>query len=254
MPLEFLKYFAIHMARTPGEVERIQHLRWLVYCREFQYEREEDCPGERECDVFDPRATHLYAEHIPSGTIAGCVRVVCADSLGPGEFLPLELAYDSHVKKPDLGKIPRETLFEISRLAVSPQFRRRAGERLSPLGLETTKPPTSEIELRTFPLVSLALYLSVIALGEIYALDEAHACAMMQPRLARMLTRFGIVFRQEAPLIDYHGSRAAYSITLQDAVRGMTGDMKSLYTKLCDNLAAQLSLDIERTNSVCTRT
>lgn len=238
-----LDYFTIHVARSQAELDRIQYLRWEVYCRDFQYEREEDCPGERERDAYDERAEHAYAVHQPSGLTAGCVRIICAASLGADEILPIHKAYldRKYAESGWIEGMPRDTLFEVSRLAVSSQFRRRRGEQTSPLGSVDAAAEPGAGDPRALPMLSLALILSATALGELYGLHDA--CAMMQPRLARLLMRFGIEFKQVAPLIDYHGQRAAFHVTVEDAVHGIRGEARELYEAVRATLRTDLRHD-----------
>lgn len=247
---DFSSYFALRIARTQAEIERLQHLRWEVYCREFHYEREEDCPNQREADAFDGSALHVYAEHRSSGLLAGTVRILCADTLAGG--LPLEQAYLVHGQSLDLGNTPRNHLIEISRLAVSANFRRRSGEGLSPIGLNVLMDP-DEISImeRSLPLLPLALYLSVAAVVDVRGVHEAFGYAMMQPRLVRLLKRFGIQFQQAGPEIDYHGKRAAYRITLDEVVTGLDTSMRTLYAGLLETIGSDLPSTSTSPGSIC---
>lgn len=252
---EFMSYFTLQIARTKAELKQLQHLRWEVYCREFHYEREEDCPDEREADTFDASAVHLYAVHRSTGVLAGTVRIVCADALDGGAALPLEQAYANQALEIDLDSLPRSHLIEISRLAVAAQFRRRSGERFSPLGFDVLSDPDQQaITERSFPLLPVALYLSVAALVEVRGVHEALGYAMMQPRLVRLLTRFGIQFRQVGPTIDYHGERAAYCITLDEVVSRLDPKMQNLYSTLIETLAGVLPKSREPAASICEAT
>lgn len=247
---DFSSYFALRIARTQAEIERLQHLRWEVYCREFHYEREEDCPNQREADAFDGSALHVYAEHRSSGLLAGTVRILCADTFSGG--LPLEQAYIVHGQTLDTGNVPRNHLIEISRLAVSANFRRRSGEGLSPIGLNVLMDP-DEISImeRSLPLLPLALYLSVAAVVDVRGVHEAFGYAMMQPRLVRLLRRFGIQFQQAGPEIDYHGKRAAYRITLDEVVTGLDTSMRMLYVGLLETIASDLPSSSMSPGSIC---
>jgi N-acyl amino acid synthase of PEP-CTERM/exosortase system len=247
---DFSSYFALRIARTRAEIERLQHLRWEVYCREFHYEREEDCPNQREADAFDVSALHVYAEHRSSGQLAGTVRILCADMLEG--ILPLEQAYSVHDQTLDFSDVPRNHLIEISRLAVSANFRRRSGEGLSPIGLNVLMDP-DEISImeRSLPLLPLALYLSVAAIVDVRRVHETLGYAMMQPRLVRLLKRFGIQFQQAGPEIEYHGRRAAYRITLDEVVEGLDTSMRALYDSLLETISADLPRRSAFPGSIC---
>lgn len=247
---DFSSHFALRIARTQKELERLQHLRWEVYCREFHYEREEDCPNQREADGFDDLALHVYAEHRSSGLLAGTVRILCADKISDG--LPLEQAYIAHGQLLDTGDAPRNHLIEISRLAVSANFRRRSGEVLSPVGLNVLMDPDElSIMERSLPLLPLALYLSVAAVVDVRGVHEAFGYAMMQPRLVRLLRRFGIQFQEAGPEIDYHGKRAAYRITLNEVVAGLDAGMRTLYASLIETIGSDLPPPSALPGSIC---
>lgn len=246
-----LNYFDLRIAKTAMDIDLLQHLRWAVYCKEFHYEREEDCPGERESDPFDAKSIHLFIMHKSSGHIAGCVRIICAGTLGLGSLLPLEAAYQRYKTAPDFSQVSRDKMIEISRLAVAAEFRRRTGEQGSPIGLMGVN--ELESASRSFPMLPLSLYLAIAAYGELCGLHDTYGYAMMEPRLVRLLKRFGIHFNQIAPAIDYHGIRAAYCITLDEVFSGLKDDMRELYSDLRHSLENELREMPSESNSECKR-
>ncbi|APZ42975.1 PEP-CTERM/exosortase system-associated acyltransferase [Acidihalobacter ferrooxydans] len=229
--LTLLDHFTLKIARSAEEIDFLQHLRWAVYCREFGYEREEDCPGEREKDLFDPRSVHLYMQHRSTGHIAGVVRIIPANNFPADMRLPFEAAYQASGNSFDADSdVSRDRIIEISRMAVATEFRRRQGERGSPIGLGVMNELASSA--RYFPLLPLSLYLSVAAHVELSGQHDTYGYAMMEPRLIRLLHRYGIHFAQVAPTIEYHGERAAYRITLDDVFKNLKEDLRELYTGL----------------------
>ncbi len=238
---DLLRYFSIHAARTAGDIAGIQHVRWQVYCREFHYEREEDCVDEREADAYDATARHAFVVHNKSGQIAGCVRIISAADLAAGQKLPIEEAgrHTFHTGPQFLERYPCESLFEVSRLAVAPGFRRRAGETGSPYGM-IAPAFADQNEERVLPLLSLALILCATALGELH--QRENALAIMEPRLARLLLRFGVRFEQIGTLMEYHGRRAAFHTTVSATIEGMRPDLHRLFRQLRATLAGDLGL------------
>lgn len=204
----FSKYFELSVGTDAGSIESAQRLRYDVYCREFGFEREEDCPGGREADPYDVQADHCLIRHRPTGDVAGCLRLVRAGAIAD---LPIQ-----HHAAPALvgasmhpAAVPDAQRCEISRIAVSAGFRRRAAEQESPLGTES--PAAIDIpDARSFPLLAVALFMA----ARLMVLHRAtpHVFAMMEPRLARMLARAGLDFQRLGPVIEYHGPRAAYYI------------------------------------------
>lgn len=214
----FPQYFQMVIADTPELMRKVHEIRYEVFCKEFHFEREEDCPGGMEKDDYDAQSTHCLILHRSSAQPAGCIRLIhireddlaaplpieryCGASLYPGEHHP--------------SQVSRSSLCEISRLAVSGQFRRRQGESRSPTGATWALPASDEVEYRIFPLLSFALFLGVFSLA--ICTRRRASFAMMEPWLARHLQIMGFSFRQVGDVIDYHGPRAAFYYTLEWAI------------------------------------
>lgn len=191
-----------------GSVESAQRLRYDVYCREFGYEREEDCPGGREVDVYDTQADHCLIRHRATGDVAGCLRLV---RYGRIADLPIQRHAAGALVGAliDPAALPVSQRCEISRIAVSAGFRRRAAEQESPLGADVST-AIDVPDARSFPLLAVALFMAARLM--VLHRGTPHVFAMMEPRLARMLGGVGLDFQRLGPVIDYHGPRAAYYI------------------------------------------
>ncbi len=211
----FKRYFELSK-RVGQDLEDIQHLRYQVYCKEFGFEREEDCPGHKEVDEYDTQAWHCLLEHKPSGMAAGCVRVVHVDTHDPIGQLPMERhCVDSFFDsdwRPD--RLDRDSICEVSRLAVHGMFRRRNGEAATPIGdIEALK--LSPDQIRVFPILAVSLFVAATLLCVHYR--KQHAFAMMEPALARILRHTGLEFTQVGEVVHYHGKRAAFYIDSGEA-------------------------------------
>jgi N-acyl amino acid synthase of PEP-CTERM/exosortase system len=235
----FTSYFEVLLARSPELLERVYRIRGEVYCKEFKYEPEENCPGGLEQDDYDRHAIHCLIMHRQQQLPAGCVRLVIPPKNAPDFLLPLEKYCASSLKPTALRLqgLPRDSLGEVSRLAVHTFFRRRAGEQRAPEGLAEV-PEFSAAEQRTFPLLASALILAATALAKLTG--RTHNFAMMEPRLARLLQRVGLNFVQVGELMEYHGPRAAFHITTEQAINGMDEDLSNLYEYIYQRLAAAM--------------
>jgi N-acyl amino acid synthase of PEP-CTERM/exosortase system len=233
----FERYFDIVPADTPGLIERAFRVRGDVYCKEFGYEREEDCPNGLESDEFDHWSKHCLVQHVGTGRTAGCVRVVEPPSGDPQALLPLQMYCAASLWSGPLHPHanPKASLCEVSRLAVHSDFRRRQGESKSPLG-DMEALADQELEQRSYPLISVALFLAATAL--VVRGGRSHVYAMMEPRLARLLRRSGLAFEQVGETIDYHGKRAAFHIHIDAALSGMEQALLHLYRNLARRLGA----------------
>lgn len=221
----FLQYFDVCYASEQQQIEQAGRIRYRVYCEEFGYEPKSDFPDGIETDSFDERSLHCLVTHKLTALPAACVRVVltgddaplpfekfCIDSLDHGFF--------------DRNPMPRSSFCEISRLAVDGAFRRRSGEKATRFG-DLDIANLSPEERRTFPLIAVSCYLAATAVGSLAGCTRAFA--MMEPFLPRLLSRSGINVRKVGKDLEYHGLRAPYFITLEEALDGMVPELRELY-------------------------
>ena len=227
-------YFDVRLAHTPELLREAHRVRYNVYCREFGFEREENCAGGLERDAYDAHAVHCVIVHRGSGTGAGCIRVVLPPE-SPDFQLPMERFCGFSLTDPVLhpARRPRARVAEVSRLAVHTPFRRRAGESQAPIGrLDIEDLP--EEEKRTFPLLGLALFCAGTSLMRLSGREDAFV--MMERRLARRLTANGFPFSQIGDPVEYHGSRAAYHVSVQRVLDRMPKGIKLLHQYVDQNL------------------
>ncbi|MBK8536132.1 MAG: PEP-CTERM/exosortase system-associated acyltransferase [Candidatus Competibacteraceae bacterium] len=227
----FASFFYFDFVRTPEQLRQAQHLRYEVYCREFKFEQEEDCPGELEQDEYDAYALHGLAFHHASSEAAGCLRLVTLSPDQPDLLLPLEkYCGDSLYPDSELHptRIPLETSCEVSRLAVHPYFRRRRGEAQTRLGapdLHFEEP--SDLERRTFPLLSVSLICAAPAMALL--IGRPNLFIMIEGWLATLLRRMGMPLVQIGNTTNYHGQRTAFFIRAEEIVAGFKGETRHLY-------------------------
>ncbi len=205
-------YFQLVPADTEALRKEVYHIRYEVYCEELGWEPPEENPDGLETDDYDRRSRHCLLLHKPSGIYAGCVRLVRADPDRNRPSIPLEEHCSSALdrQKLDITALPRDSFGEISRLAIRPQFRRRAGEKSTPGGLSKNAFSLEPSLRRRFPHIALGLYLGAASIGLGEGLQGVFA--MMEPRLARHLKITGIRFLQVGKVIEYHGPRAPFYI------------------------------------------
>lgn len=236
----FRAYFRVLSATTAERLRHAQRIRYDVYCREFGFEREEDCPGGLERDEYDEAAAHCLVMHRASDEPAGCIRVISPPPEDPGFQLPIERYCGHSLTHPELhpARMPREKIAEVSRLAVHTRFRRRAGEMESPAGLLSLGLPDPE-ERRAFPLLGLALFCAGSCLMSLAGREEAFV--MMDRRLARRLQGSGFPFVQVGEPMEYHGLRAAYHVPVQRVLDAMPEEVRGLYRFVYESLEADLA-------------
>jgi N-acyl-L-homoserine lactone synthetase len=195
--------FEVVVADTPGLRMATFALRHEVYCREFGFEPVRADGLER--DGYDDRAHHYLLAHVPTGTWAGCVRVV------PGPVLPYEAVFgDVPV---DLATVPHG---EISRLTIAREFRRRPDHR----------PPA-------------VLHAALVALAAVVESELADAVCVMEPRLAAHLGTFGIRLSMVSALARHRGDRALFHLDPVRACREVRPDLRGLLASIRSRISVR---------------
>jgi N-acyl amino acid synthase of PEP-CTERM/exosortase system len=208
------QYFGVIRAATPALLYEAYRLRYQVYCVENAFEDPEQQIGERETDEDDDRSVHTLLLHRPTGEVAGTARVILPD---PPKFRPLPMAkllrgIDRH----RFDEFPVAHTAEISRFAVSKEFRRRRGEeRYADAGFGDAA--SAENERRLMPFITLGLLRGVFGICLEY--EVTHLAAVMEPPLIRILRRLGLDFTPIGGLVEHHGLRQPCIARLSDLIK-----------------------------------
>lgn len=220
---------------------RIFRLRYDIYCEELGYEAPADPRHHLEFDAHDERAILCLIEHKDSGLAAGCMRLVLPDA-GPDARdcrLPLQEHGAGSLTHASLhpARLSREQVCEISRLAISPLFRKHSTtDEID--SLVRQRHAFSAAERETFPLIVIGLFLATYAL--LGLARRPHAFAMMEPRLPRLLRMSGFHFTRVGETIEFHGRRNAFYIDQRRVEAEMNRDLMPLYRHIMATLAPQL--------------
>lgn len=227
MNTHFYEYFKLVVANTPKLREEVYKIRYQVYCKELNYEREEDCRDGMERDIYDQRSIHCLLLHRSSGVYAGCVRLILPAPGNLEKSLPVEKVCSLKPNGIELNNLHRYCFGEVSRLAVRGEFRRRKGEAQSPHGVSAEESTAVENERRHFPLIAIGLYLAAISIAQ--EIDLNSIFTLMEPRLARHLRRFGINSCQIGDSVEFHGERGPFQINLETVASGMNTNVHELF-------------------------
>lgn len=205
----FNQNFTVFRALTEEQKQACHALRYRVYCQEHPYEDPADNPNGLECDCYDQRAEHALVMHNASGITAGVVRLVLADAENPLLPFPVEeFGLDIPERmEARLGEVPRRNIAEISRFAVSKEFKRRIAEEHSDCGTSSVAvyQDIGEDARRLLPHITLGLFAGIVQMSADVGIT--HWYAVMEPTLLRLLGRFGIQFETIGPLVQHHGMR-----------------------------------------------
>lgn len=230
----FQTHFDIIPADQAHMLDIVFRIRHQVYCEELGFEPHR--ANQLEFDESDQHAIHCLLFHKPSRAYVGCVRLILADSDAPELRFPFEQVCGKSLKWTfdSAGGTGRKKYGEVSRLAVTAPFRRPRYSAHAPPG--GGRPPAGGEEevRRLFPSVALGLYLASTAMGLSKGLDGVFA--MMEPRLARQLRRFGIHCAQIGEAVEHRGTRVPYFICSQALLGNLKLECRILLGRIQDGL------------------
>jgi len=220
----FSDYFIVELANTTKIKQDCYALRYRTFVEEFGFEDKANYKEPVETDDYDFLSTSIAIYHRSTGNIAACIRVI------PGyifDQLPVERYIKSSLDMDKASPIlnDRNTLAEISRVAVDKNFRRRKNEHHSPIG-------THSEEERSYPLIAVACFLASDIVCE--ALGIYNGIAVMEPFLPQLTGRSGIHFEPIGEEVDYHGKRIPYVVNHVSILDGLSPALSEMrrYIKL----------------------
>lgn len=205
----FREQFDVAFAYSPDLIETAYALRYQVYCQETGFEDPRQFPDRRERDEFDVRSVHALVRHRPTDSFIGVVRLVLPDPADPEAPFPIEKNCGDALDHGALARagVPRASVAEISRFAVSKSFKRRVAYHDASAG--AAEPGSSKarqgFDRHWLPHITLGLFSGIVQLSADHGIS--HWYAVMEPTLMRLLTRFGVRFQPIGPAVDYHGRR-----------------------------------------------
>jgi len=205
----FNSVFSVELATSPEEINEVFELRYQVYCIDRPFEDANCFADKREHDAYDQRSAHALVRHRATGETVAAVRLVMAGDTPEQAYFPMEgpciHQMDQHAQDAFAGA-RREQVAEISRMAVSREFRRRLNEEHSASGVSDFACYSDwKNGKRALPYISLGLFAAILQMSVKYGIT--HWTAAMEPALLRMLKRFGVEFDHVGPVLDYHGRR-----------------------------------------------
>ncbi|WP_303286410.1 PEP-CTERM/exosortase system-associated acyltransferase [Marinobacter sp. SS8-8] len=234
----FNSVFKVELATSPEVVNEVFELRYQVYCIDRPFEDPDCFADKREHDAYDPRSAHALIRHRITGDSVATVRLVMTgdhpENLEQGDF-PMEghcIHRMGQQARNAFAAAPRAQIAEISRMAVSREFRRRLNEGESASGTsDSVCYSDSENGKRAMPYISLGLFAAILQMSVRHGIT--HWMAVMEPAQLRLLKRFGVEFDHVGPVLEYHGLRRpafTEAASLIDGIRRRRPDVWSLIT------------------------
>ncbi|MCL7945709.1 PEP-CTERM/exosortase system-associated acyltransferase [Marinobacter sp. ATCH36] len=232
----FHSVFDVELATSPEAKNEVYEVRYQVYCIDRPFEDPSCFVDKREHDAYDLRSAHALIRHSATGHSVAAVRIVMAGDNPEQADFPMEgpcvHRMDERARRAIAGA-RREGIAEISRMAVSREFRRRLNEDKSVTGVsEQASYSDSYNGKRAVPYISLGLFAAILKMSVKHRIT--HWMAVMEPAQLRLLKRFGVEFDHVGPVIEYHGLRRpafTEAASLIDGIKKRRPDVWSLITE-----------------------
>jgi N-acyl amino acid synthase of PEP-CTERM/exosortase system len=230
----YKKYFRMLKASSPEMKKIAFNIRYRVYFEEQQMITNDALSDHMETDLWDSCSIHTLLYHKPSGRPIGNVRLIPLDG-SPTKTLPVE----EHYHKPfDFSRAPVKDIRigktgEVSRMLILSSFRRRKSDLNYNVENEQSVGAAND---NRFPINYLPVCL--IFATAILMLEEKldYGVGLMEPRLARLLARFGVGLNQIGEATDYFGPRAPYLIFPEPIYKNLNSDYQALYDTIKSEL------------------
>ena len=217
--------FTAVLADTAPLIRAALSLRYQVYCLERHFEEPDPQSGGIEHDDYDPRSMPGLLYFRPMPEPIGTARLILP--VAHGKSLPMHhLLTASGVRTSQ--HFPDQTTAEVSRFSISKEFRRRASDSMSAVGLR----PSQIAELYTaMPCLGLVQTMLRASVNN----GITHWTAIMEPKLLRMLATLGIHFHSIGPLVSHHGLRQPSFCSLVEMLQMLGREKPQHWNIVTDN-------------------
>lgn len=195
-------------------------MRYEVYCHGRRFLDPTSYPDGRESDEFDEHSIHFGCVARRTNSVVGTIRLVARSALG----FPLS----SHCKF-DESALPESTC-EISRLAVSKEYRRRADD--DAFGVPSAvfeDDALANRNRRRRPEIVLGLYKVMYQESKRRGVNAW--IAAMESSLVRLLWRYSFTFDAIGPEVDYYGPVVPYLARIDEIEKTVRARQPQLYAE-----------------------
>jgi N-acyl amino acid synthase of PEP-CTERM/exosortase system len=215
---DFSERYQILIANTETLRRKVYRVRHQVFCSELGYDMQ-NVRG-HEFDEYDAGSLHVLLRQRDNGAPIGCFRLVMPQE--SDVWLPFDRYGVPHVDERlfDWSRVNRARSVEVSRLALSPRARTCGAE----------GGPSD-------PYMATAMFYAVTAL--VLKLGTEDLFMVIEPRLGRLISRYGFSLDQISPPFEYYGQRATFSAYRSRIVEELAG-LKTPWRNLYDVIDNQL--------------
>ncbi|PTR07359.1 N-acyl amino acid synthase of PEP-CTERM/exosortase system [Nitrosospira sp. Nsp5] len=221
----FKQYFEIVPAYSEALKDEVYRVRHQVYCEDLKFEPMR-LDG-REIDEYDACSLHLLIRNVSTHEFIGCTRIVRTDPENHQHSLPFEIACTNALDLSivDPAKLPRQSIAEVSRLAVISRYRRRKGEATKTVGISDEDFGTPD--LPRFPYIPIGLYIGTIELARLNGIDTLFV--LTEERQAAHFGKLGVKIQTIGSPVEHHGKRIPSMMSISGIINNMRRMFRSLY-------------------------
>lgn len=238
-----------HAMHAEDQTQKLMHaihnLRYEVYCRERGFLPQEDYQERCEQDIYDGYSIHFAALH-DQDKVAGTLRLILPSPAGFPMFQHCRLHDDCTILPRHGSFAPWSNYAEISRLAVSRQFREVQqdtiyGAILNKTGkqIATTYCLGEQPQTRNSPRTAIIYKLYRCLYQQSKRQGITHWLAAMEPTLHTLLKRIGLHFTAVGPEVDYHGPVTPYVASITDLERRLKNYNPALLEQMTQGLESR---------------
>ncbi len=222
----YKKYFYTVAADTPELKKLAYQLRYQVYADKYGDDVFKDNDDSKiETDDYDDYALHGLLFHRPTDALIGCIRVVPFNE-NRHKHLPLEkitTQFDSQIISPSDLRNP--WVGEVSRMAIESSFRRRAYD----ITFQLRDNVSGGIKNKRLKINYLPLCLTLIGINLCKEANLDFSVALMEPKLAKLVSMFGVQLTKMGEIVDFHGLRAPYKMLPDASYNHLRPESQELY-------------------------
>ncbi|SCY09787.1 PEP-CTERM/exosortase system-associated acyltransferase [Nitrosospira sp. Nsp13] len=230
----FKQYFEIVPAYSEALKDEVYRVRHQVYCEDLKFEPMR--PDGREIDEHDACSLHLLIRNVNTHEFIGCTRIVRTDPENRQHSLPFEIACTNALDLSivDPTKLPRQSIAEVSRLAVISRYRRRKGEATKTVGISDEDFGTPD--LPRFPYIPIGLYIGTIELARLNGIDTLFV--LTEERQAAHFGKLGVKIQTIGSPVEHHGQRIPSMMSISGIINNMRRMFRSLYRTIAADIEA----------------
>lgn len=225
----FSVYFEVLSANTRQLQEAVYRLRYQVYCLETKFENPWQFPERQERDEFDKYSIHSLLKHSRTNSFAGTVRLILPRPEVEKCF-PVH-TITSHPLFLDHQRFPRSKVAEISRFAISKNFRKRLGEFISP-SASSKHHEIYRDERRIIPHITLGLVAGAVKMSKENQIQ--HWFCVVERPLLRLLSKYGLYLIPSGPIVEYHGKRQPCYVHLDQFLKTAHKERPDIWELITD--------------------